>query len=309
MLRVEQIPESALFGCVVRGLRSADIEDVEVREELRQLWLDKGLIVFRGGDHDPEFQVELSKCFGELQLHTMTEILHPERKELVILSGEAGTGQVMDIDGEQLLGYIPWHQDQKYAAESNHGGILQVVEMPSRGGDTGFLDQITAYDALSDEMKERVEGLDVAYRLHIGDENWRYLPYKTARITRRASFQDALEERIRGGAFPTVVHPLVYTQAGTGRKVLNFSPCFADHVIGLAPDESDALLFELCKHMMDESRAYDHVWEPGDMVLWDNWRMLHCARGIPPGERRIAQRTTIAGDYSLGRVLEEAALA
>jgi hypothetical protein len=34
--------------------------------------------------------------------------------------------------------------------------------------------------------------------------------------------------------------------------------------------------------------------------------MVHCARGIPPGERRIGQRTTIAGDYALGRMLETA---
>jgi len=37
------------------------------------------------------------------------------------------------------------------------------------------------------------------------------------------------------------------------------------------------------------------------MVLWDNWRMLHCACGVPPEEKRIMRRTTIVGDYGLGR--------
>jgi taurine dioxygenase len=37
------------------------------------------------------------------------------------------------------------------------------------------------------------------------------------------------------------------------------------------------------------------------MVLWDNWRMLHCANGMPAGQRRHMRRTTIAGDYGLGR--------
>ena len=47
-------------------------------------------------------------------------------------------------------------------------------------------------------------------------------------------------------------------------------------------------------------------WQQDDMVLWDNWRMLHSARGVPPGEARKMRRTTIAGDYALGRRFEPA---
>ncbi len=38
------------------------------------------------------------------------------------------------------------------------------------------------------------------------------------------------------------------------------------------------------------------------MVLWDNWRMMHCALGVPEKEQRHMQRTTIAGDYGRGRI-------
>ena len=306
MLNVEIISDTAPFGRLVCGLARSDLDRPGVREELRSLWIEHGLVVFRGGDHDADFQVELSGCFGELQTHSVKEMLHPERSELVMLYGEPGAGQVMDIDGEELAGYIPWHQDTKYTAESNHGGILQIVTLPKKGGDTGFIDLIAAYDRLCDAMKQRCEKIEIAYRLFIADDNWKYLPYRTAKITTRADFQDALEERVRGGAFPAVVHPLVFTQPETGRKVLNFSPCFACHVLGLEPAESEAFIRELAVHVMAEDSIYDHAWEAGDMVLWDNWRMVHCARGIPPGERRIGQRTTIAGDYALGRMLEAA---
>ena len=40
------------------------------------------------------------------------------------------------------------------------------------------------------------------------------------------------------------------------------------------------------------------------MVLWDNWRAMHCATGVPPGTARVIHRTTIAGDTILGRVLD-----
>jgi len=40
------------------------------------------------------------------------------------------------------------------------------------------------------------------------------------------------------------------------------------------------------------------------MILWDNWRAMHCARGTPPGTKRLIHRTTIAGGVALGRQLE-----
>jgi taurine dioxygenase len=98
-----------------------------------------------------------------------------------------------------------------------------------------------------------------------------------------------------------VIHPAVYVQKETGRKVLNISPWFAEGIIGMENPAGDALLAEIVTAMIRPSLAYFHDWQEGDMVLWDNWRMLHGAAGIPLGERRHMRRTTIAGDYALGR--------
>lgn len=53
--------------------------------------------------------------------------------------------------------------------------------------------------------------------------------------------------------------------------------------------------------LIDEDHAYFHRWESGDMVLWNNWRIVDCATGIPAKQRRHMQRTTIEGDYGHGR--------
>ena len=100
------------------------------------------------------------------------------------------------------------------------------------------------------------------------------------------------------------IHPLVYTQAETGRKVLNISPWHAVGIEGMENAEGDALLREVIDYSIKPERAYFHKWEPDDMVLWDNWRMMHCATGVPEGEQRKMGRTTIAGDYALGRYEE-----
>jgi taurine dioxygenase len=100
----------------------------------------------------------------------------------------------------------------------------------------------------------------------------------------------------------------VFRQPETGRKVLNVSPWFALGIEGMERVEGDALLEEVIAHATDETGAYFHTWAPSDLVLWDNWRMMHCARGVPADSERHLQRTTILGDYGRGRMRDAEAV-
>ena len=73
-------------------------------------------------------------------------------------------------------------------------------------------------------------------------------------------------------------------------------------MLGLDKAASDALLTTLSNHLWD-SPAYHHKWGPDEMVLWDNWRMLHRVTPAPFDAVRIVERTTLGGDYGLGRKL------
>src|SRR5437762_3119812 len=76
------------------------------------------------------------------------------------------------------------------------------------------------------------------------------------------------------------------------------------YILGMDRPESDALLTELAEHLCDETYAYWHHWAKDDMVVWDNWRVIHGAAGVPLDCRRVAQRMTIVGDYKVGRYLD-----
>jgi taurine dioxygenase len=106
--------------------------------------------------------------------------------------------------------------------------------------------------------------------------------------------------------YPPVVHPLVITQRETGRKVLKLSPMHSKYIRGLEAAESEALLTELADHLVDPRFAYFHKWQPDEMIAWDNWRVIHSARGVPPTVSRFALRTTLLGDYGYGRYLDPA---
>ena len=93
-----------------------------------------------------------------------------------------------------------------------------------------------------------------------------------------------------------VVHPVVRTHPETGRKALFVSEHFTTRIVGLAQEESDALLAQLFEHSTRAQYVYRHVWQPHDLVFWDNRSLLHLAAGTPDHLRRRMYRTTIEGD-------------
>jgi taurine dioxygenase len=303
------LPGQSKFGVVVTGFQPEMLDDPQVRKDLYDLWIDKGVVVFRElSGHD--IHIKLSYVFGEPEEHPLLRGVDMPRESKLIVDIEFDGGEEMgnlyEVDGEARGSWLPWHSDSIYTDQINHGGILWSIKVPERGGETGFIDQIAAYEAMPDDLKERIEGLNVLYKYNVDSSQAKFghLPDRLIRLGKhQAATMQHDTTRVRS------VHPLVFTQPETGRKVVNVSPWFADAIEGMENEEGDALLREVIAHNLKPELTYFHKWVPGEMVLWDNWRLLHCATGVPMGMKRHMRRTTIAGDYALGRreVVEAAA--
>jgi taurine dioxygenase len=303
--KVDPLPDCKAFGAVVTGLTPEAIQDPDVRQKLYDLWIDKGVIVFKGLA-DLDTQIHLSEIYGKPEIHPLLVGIDRPREHFVIAEIEyvQEDGDLYEIGGELRGGYLPWHFDLAYMDKINHGGILRAAVLPKRGGETGFIDRIAAWAALPDDLKRRIEGLRVIHRYLADATKAKFgaRPDRCLQLSR--NIQLALEHP---AVQTPVTHPMVYTQKETGRKVLNVSPWHAVAIEGMENADGDALLAEVIDHLIRPQMAYYHRWQPQDMVLWDNWRMLHCACGVPPGEQRKMRRTTIAGDYALGRRVGEPA--
>ena len=85
--------------------------------------------------------------------------------------------------------------------------------------------------------------------------------------------------------------------------MLHISPWMAKGIEGREDPEGEALLAAVCDEIVEAAKdlCYFHRWHSTDMVIWDNWRLLHSVSGMPPEHARCMHRTTIAGDYGLGR--------
>lgn len=279
----------------------------EIKAELKSLWYEHAILVFRDQDVSPEAQIEFSRIFGPLEIHALKTTISEEYPELFVLEngGEQDKFYTAYYHGEEIVGRLDWHMDLHYTARPNHGALLRAVVVAEEDGLTGFGDLAKAYDALDDDTKALIEKLEVAYTFSMQRRHMRYVdlegyepgPYSPKNPT-AMGFPD----------FADAVYPIVVTHPVSGRKILEIVAQFLDRVItpqqfGLSNDESIELLQRLVAHTQKSEFTYFHKWREGDMVLWDNWRAMHCTTGTKPGIKRIINRTTIEGDISLGRVL------
>ena len=218
---------------------------------------------------------------------------------MIELRTKPGVG-IVEVDGRQVSHWLPWHFDHCYNDELNRAGVLRSVERVEEGGLTGFLDGIAAYNALPQDLRERIEGKEVVYTLSTQYDHLKFGRPAQYKVIELKPISDAF--KAQSASMSRAIHPAVWTRP-TGEKVLHVSSYMAEGLVGQEDAEGDALLEEVCQAIVSiaATTSYHHKWRPQDMVIWDNTRMLHCVSGNRPEDTRLMYRTTIAGDYHLGR--------
>ena len=303
---VKPLSDQLPFGARVTGVTAADFSDPSWCCEINALFEQRGMIVFEGMEPSSETQVALSNVFGPLKDHPVKIVARVDQSMFpgVIEIANRPDSGIVEINGEPLVNWQPWHFDHSYNNELNRAGVLRAVTVPPEGGLTGFADGIQIYNSLSPSIRDKIEGKEIIYTLDLLYANQRFgLPKGFREIRPKgAAILDAAK------AIPRAIHPAVWVRK-TGEKVLHVSPYGA---AGLHGDETPAgasLFREVWAEIERVAQPYFHRWNQGDMVIWDNWRMLHQACGVNPKFARVMHRTTIRGDYGLGYFEDHSATA
>ena len=278
----------------------------EVRQEILQAWIRHGVLLFRGTEVTDEIHMRLSSIFGEMEPAATAALNATDNPYLMDLRHDPDNedprfNQHYNVDGHDRAGYIGWHWDQAFMPTIVRGAVLRMIVPARAAGETGFVDGIGAYERLPADLKRRIEGLEVVYQFCGRMDANTHGIGKLTPLPRKAAPEAV---RKTGFDFPPTVHPMVITQVETGRKVLKLCPMHTPAILGMDPQESEALLTELDSYLTDPRFAYFHKWRKDDMLVWDNWRVCHSAAGVPLDVPRHARRTTIMGDYAVGRYLD-----
>ncbi|MDG2004317.1 MAG: TauD/TfdA family dioxygenase [Novosphingobium sp.] len=302
-IEVSPLRDDLSFGAKINGVSHDVLRDEAVRERIRQVFDDRGVIVFEKVEPTDAMQMALSSVFGSLKQHPVEGADFDESDDgtgALVNTLDPKDCDIVEIDGKLYSNWLPWHFDHCYTDELNRGGVLRSIEIAPNGGLTGFMDGIVLYDQLPRELREEIESCSIFYSMDMQFDHITYgRPDNFQLVQLDWHWIDIFKQ---SRTYPRAIHPAVWTRK-TGEKVLHISPWMAEGIEGRENDDGDALLEAVSQEInrIGNAQAYFHKWEASDMAIWDNWRFLHRVTGCHPPHRRAASRTTIQGDYGLGR--------
>jgi len=225
---------------------------------LREAYDRHAMLLFRGqGRIVPERHVEITGWFGP-----PAPVANDGMGNLVtVLDNAEPAGSLQ----------LPFHSDLTYTDCPIKAICLHAVALPERPTSTTFVSGVAGWLHLSDELKQRLAGLTSDHF------------YKT---------------RMPGFDWPTFETnwPIRFVHPRTGEAILFVTEHHSVRVPELGEAESRALLDALFAALYAPERQYEHVWQPGDLLVWDNLSTQHARREVSdPGEgKRALQRVALA---------------
>jgi taurine dioxygenase len=277
-LRIRGLTESTGAECT--GVDLAALKNGEW-DRLRKEYGAYSLLVVRDQKLSKPAQIAFSERFGELELPIRSDYLGKDYPALHVVSNIGADGKPNPTAALDNPGNFYWHTDASYMRRPASTTLLYAIDIPPDGGDTLFANMHAAYEALTPETKQRIDGLRAVH-------SWEQSRYNSG--SRPASPEEI-------AAAPPVPHPLVRTHPQTGRKGLYLGN-HTSHIEGMPVEEGRALLKTLLEHVTQPQFIYRHKWKPGDIVIWDNRSLLHKATDdfdMGSHVRRL-HRTVVQGD-------------
>lgn len=270
---------------------AAEIGDIDLSQDLsaedieaiKQAFWDFAVLIFPQQDLTQDQHLDFARHFGPLETTIgvyRTDTQLRLRQEIADVSNLNANDELWGADSRLRmfqLGNRMWHTDSSFKYVPARASLLYAREIAPVGGHTQFADQRAAYDALPQDMKDRLEGLVAEHSVF----------HSRARL----GFTNFNEEERAN--LPPVPQVLVRTLPENERKSL-YVASHAGRIFGMPDDQGRALIDQLLEHATQRQFVYTHRWRQGDLVIWDDRCTLH--RGTEFDDlrwRRDMQRATV----------------
>ncbi len=261
------------IGAEVTGLDLTKPFTDEAITKLKQLWLKRKVLVFYDQKLGPVEHVAFTRLFGEVDKYPF----------LNGIDGHPLVAPILKLENETVNFGGVWHSDTTYLEVPAGGGCLNALELPPVGGDTLFANMNSAYESLSDEIKQQIDGL---YAVNSSAK-------PAIATTRKHRLVDS-----RNMAAPEEfnnVHPVVRTHPETGEKILYINEAHTVRFADRSEEESQELLNLLFKHALKPEFQCRLRWSPDMVIIWDNRSSHHYPVNDYHGHRRLLHRVSLKG--------------
>ncbi len=250
----------------------------ETLDAIKEIWYQYGVLCFPKQTIDELQQVSFGEKFGELA-HTQGEYsISKNHPAIMYVTNEKENGKYIGAlpDGEMYF-----HSDMCYVEKPSMATFLYAINIPKIGGNTIFANMYMAYDSLGEEIKLKLQNLKAVNSYEPG------LNAPTS-ISRKKTAQSS-ETR-------SFTQPMVCTHPVTKKKALYVNRLMTESIVGMSEKDSDDLLKYLFEHQENKKFIYEHKWNIGDLLIWDNRCVLHSRSNFDASELRKLRRITVKGD-------------
>jgi taurine dioxygenase len=265
-----------VLGAEITGLDLSKTVSADTAAALNAALARHAVLVFRDQSMDPAQFTAAGEVFGPLMPQQLKQFVlkdHP-------LVGYNSTHDLPRKNGKLQVRGENYHTDHSNEVCPPKATTLLAISLPSHGGDTQFVDVRQAFDDLSSDMQQRIQGLRSR---HV---------HQSSRSPR--SFAKLSDEALQ--AIPQTWQPLVIRHPDSGRAALYLNTGRMEGIEGMGDDAAHALIEKLYQHATQPRYEYRHVWRKGDMVIWDNRSVMHQANAdYNPEELRYLYRLMVQG--------------
>jgi taurine dioxygenase len=285
-------PITMLLGAEVSEVNLCSLSDVDF-DEIYEALLDRGVLVFRGQSLTSEAHVALGRSFGSL---VDPHPLYPS------VEGFPDIIRVRNDENNPPENEV-WHSDLSCRPNPPFVSVLRAALIPPVGGDTLWTDMRAVYDSLPVSLREQVASLSAVHSLAQG--------FRFLRESEEHAMQDDRKKTLNESdrAKNSATHPIVASHPATGRKLLYVNESFTESIVGLSESESTDVLHVLFDAVKNPRHQMRLKWQPGTVVIWDNWTTQHFASGDHYPSKREVQRVTVAANRRSGAFSVPAAVA
>ncbi|MXP14129.1 TauD/TfdA family dioxygenase [Altererythrobacter confluentis] len=276
-MTIEAEPSGAACGAFVRGIDLAAPLSVDDVATLRALWLGHRVLAFPDQQIDDDALERFTLAFGGFGEDPFFDPI-AGRSNIAAIQREA--------DETTPLFAENWHSDWSFLASPPAGTCLLSIDIPPRGGDTLFSNQIAAFAALPETRKAHLRTLTA-----IHSARGAYSPSGSYGKNDKGR---SMAIRPSETAMATQTHPLIRRHPETGEEGIFSCAGYIIGIEGMDVAEGFDLLADLLAWQGRDEFVYRHVWENDMLIVWDNRSVLHKATGGYEGQRRELHRTTIS---------------
>jgi taurine dioxygenase len=284
------------LGAEIRGVDLSRPLSDDSFAKISKAFFDNQVVVFRNQKITPEQQIAFTRRFGVLEQHVRKEHRLEGYPEILIVSNVLNEqGKAIGVEDAGRF----WHSDLSYKQLPSLLSALYALEVPVKDGvvlgHTNFSSTTAAYDAVPEDMKRKLAGMkNVHSYVYYRNQNIQAQKAEQAQGNRVVQEHVLTPEHL--AQVPDAEMPIVRTHPVTGKKGLFINEAHTSHIVGLPKAEGDALLKEICQHIIKPEFQYEHHWQAGDLLMWDNCAAQHKANfnyRLPL--RRLMYRTTVRG--------------